>query len=94
MRFVRASYYLPRSGEDMAKIEAIAPAVEKIVELRGTLEKPVHNIRFEGITFEHGSWLLPSEIGFVDLQAISFWIGNVPTTPRTLILTRSKAPAI
>lgn len=68
-RTAKTVYYLPRPGEDMAKIETIAPAVEKIVELRGTLEKPVHNIRFEGITFEHGGWLLPSEIGFVDLQA-------------------------
>ena len=62
-------YYLPRPGEDMTKAEVIAPAVEKLVELRGTLDRPVQNIRFEGITFEHGSWLLPSKIGFVDVQA-------------------------
>jgi hypothetical protein len=29
----------------------------------------VHDIRFEGITFAHGGWRLPSEIGFVDVQA-------------------------
>ena len=62
-------YYKPRPGEDMTKVEVIAPAVEKLVELKGTLDYPVHNIRFEGITFAHGSWLLPSEIGLVDLQA-------------------------
>jgi hypothetical protein len=62
-------YYMPRPGEDMTKVEIIAPAVEKLVELRGTLDRPVHNIRFEGITFAHGGWLLPSEIGVVDLQA-------------------------
>jgi hypothetical protein len=68
-RAAKTVYYKPRPGEDMTKIEVIAPAVEKLVELRGTLDQPVHNIRFEGITFEHGGWLLPSEIGFVDLQA-------------------------
>ena len=68
-RAAKTVYYQPRAGEDMSKVEAIAPAVEKLVELRGTLDRPVHNICFEGITFEHGSWLLPSEIGFVDLQA-------------------------
>ena len=62
-------YYKPRAGEDVTKAEVIAPAVEKLVELQGTLDRPVHNIRFEGVTFEHGSWLLPSKIGFVDIQA-------------------------
>jgi hypothetical protein len=62
-------YYMPRPGEDMAKVEVIVPAVEKLVELRGTLDQPVHNIQFAGIVFEHGSWLLPNAIGFVDVQA-------------------------
>lgn len=68
-RSAKTVYYMPRQGEDMTKAEAIVPAVEKLVELCGTLEQPVHNIRFEGITFQHGSWLLPNKIGFVDVQA-------------------------
>ena len=64
-RPARTVYYMPRPGEDMAKAEVIAPALEKLVELRGTLDQPVHNIRFQGITFAHGGWLLPSKIGFV-----------------------------
>jgi hypothetical protein len=64
-----AVYYMPRSGEDMSAVEVIAPAVEKLIELRGTLEQPVRNIRFEGITFAHAGWLRPSEIGHVDVQA-------------------------
>jgi hypothetical protein len=62
-------YYMPREGEDMTKAKVIVPALEKLVELRGTLDRPVSNLQFQGITFEHGSWLRPSEIGFVDVQA-------------------------
>ena len=73
-RKTKTVYYMPRQGEDMTKAEVIAPAVEKLVELRGTPDRPVHNIRFVGITFEHGSWLLPNAIGFVDVQA-NFFLG-------------------
>jgi hypothetical protein len=59
-------YYIPRPGEDMDSAEVMAPGVEKLMELRGTLDAPVHNIQFEGITFCHASWLRPSQIGFID----------------------------
>ncbi len=68
-RKAKAVYYMPREGEDMTKVEVVVPSVEKLVELRGTLDRPVHDIHFEGITFADAGWLLPSEIGFVDLQA-------------------------
>jgi hypothetical protein len=68
-RMAKTIYYIPRPGEDMTKVEVIVPAVEKLLELRGTLDQPVHNIHFDGITFAHAGWLLPSEIGFIDLQA-------------------------
>jgi hypothetical protein len=74
-RAAKTVYYLPRPGEDMAKVEVIAPAVEKLVELRGTLDRPVHNIRFEGVTFADGSWLLPNRVGLVDVQA-NFVLGE------------------
>jgi hypothetical protein len=53
----------------MSKVSVVAPALEKLVELRGTLDRPVRNIRFEGIRFEHGNWLKPNQAGFVDVQA-------------------------
>lgn len=62
-------YYMPRDGEDLTKAEVIVPALERLVEMRGTLDRPVSNLQFQGITFAHGSWLRPSEIGFVDVQA-------------------------
>jgi len=62
-------YYLPRPGEAIDKTTAIAPAIERLVELRGDLDAPVHDVRFEGITFAHGGWLLPNKEGFLDIQA-------------------------
>ena len=68
-RSEKVVYYQPEEGEDMESVEVIAPVVEKLMELRGDLDHPVRNIRFEGITFSHASWLRPSRIGHVDLQA-------------------------
>jgi len=62
-------YYIPKPGQDMAKVKVIVPAIEKLVELRGTLDKPVESIHFVGITFAEAGWLLPSRIGLVDVQA-------------------------
>lgn len=62
-------YYMPRDGEEMTHAEVIVPALERLVELQGAIDRPVSNLAFQGITFAHGSWLRPSEIGFVDVQA-------------------------
>ena len=68
-RAARTVYYHPRPGEDMTKAEVFAPALEKLVELRGTLDRPVQHIQFKGLAFQHGSWLRPSQIGHCDVQA-------------------------
>jgi len=68
-RTEHAVYYIPRAGEDMNTADVIAPVMTTLVELRGTLDRPVRNLRFEGITFAHAGWLRPSEIGHVDVQA-------------------------
>ena len=71
---------MPKAGEDMTGAQVIVPALEKVVELRGTLDRPVQNIRFEGISFEHGSWLRPSKVGFVDTQGtIVFYWNSKPS---------------
>jgi len=68
-RAARTIYYIPKPGEDMKAAEVIAPAIERLVELRGTLDQPVHHIQFVGLTFAHAAWLRPSEIGHPDVQA-------------------------
>jgi hypothetical protein len=68
-RPAKTVYYIPRPGEDIATVEAIAPAIETLVELRGTLDQPVEHVRFEGITFRHAGWLRPNRVGLCDVQA-------------------------
>lgn len=59
--------YWPRSGEDMAKAEVIAPVVQKtLLAIRGTRNKPVRNLSFKGIQVEHLDWL-PPEWGYMGL---------------------------
>lgn len=67
----RKVYYYPRTGEKMqsADTEVIVPAVETLVQIVGTLDRPVSNIRFENITFSYTTWMRPSEKGHVPLQA-------------------------
>ena len=62
-------YYWPREGEDLSRAVVIAPAVETLVEIEGSLDESVMNIEFDGITFAHTTWLRPSEQGHVPLQA-------------------------
>jgi hypothetical protein len=62
-------YYMPLPGEKMDEVKVVAPVLEKIVELRGLLDKPVEHIQFHGITFAYATWLRPSRIGLADLQA-------------------------
>ena len=65
----RKIYYYPREGEKMQEAEVIVPAVETLVRVEGSLDRPVCHIRFEKITFSYTTWMGPSEKGHVPLQA-------------------------
>lgn len=62
-------YYWPRSGENMATADIVAPVLETLVRIQGTIDAPVSNIFFKGISFQHTGWLRPSQYGHVPLQA-------------------------
>lgn len=63
----RKLYYYPHQGEQIR--EAIVPAVETLMRVEGTLDRPVKHVRVEGITFSHSTWMRPSLQGHVPLQA-------------------------
>ena len=65
----RKVYYYLQEGEKMQEAEVIVPAVETLVRVEGTLDRPVCHIRFEKITFSYTTWMRPSEKGHVPLQA-------------------------
>jgi hypothetical protein len=65
-----ALFYRPRPAEDMSVVEVIAPKVETLLELKGSLDRPIRNLEFAGLIFEYTNWLGPSAEGFVGDQAV------------------------
>lgn len=68
-RSAKVLYYKPRPGEQMDKVEVVAPVLEKVVELCGELGAPVEHLQFHGMTFAHATWLEPNRVGLPDVQA-------------------------
>ncbi|WP_316829888.1 L-rhamnose mutarotase [Pedobacter aquatilis] len=62
-------YYWPRASENMLHAEVIAPAIENLVKIEGTIDQPISFIAFRNISFEHSTWLRPSKQGHVPHQA-------------------------
>ena len=62
-------FYWPRESEDFPRMPVIAPALTTLLEVIGTLDRPVAHVQFQGITFAHTAWRRPSESGHVPLQA-------------------------
>ena len=60
-------YYMP-SECDKPGMTVTVPLLHTLVEVSGSLERPVHDIQFEGIAFEHAAWTRPSSSGHVTLQ--------------------------
>ncbi len=62
-------YYCPKEGENLNTAEVVAPYLETLMEITGTLDNPVSNLTFDGIQFQHTTWMRPSLQGHVPLQA-------------------------
>lgn len=63
-------YYKPRYGEDMFNSRFTVPTVETLIDGKGTLDNPIHNIQFKGITFQCSTYLVPNtKEGYADTQA-------------------------
>ncbi|NLC72083.1 MAG: right-handed parallel beta-helix repeat-containing protein [Desulfuromonadaceae bacterium] len=58
-------FYKARRGEEMSTAVVIAPVLETLATITGTLDAPVRNLQFHGLTFEHTNWLLPSDEGYI-----------------------------
>jgi hypothetical protein len=62
-------YYWPRKGENLNMADVVVPHLETLVEVAGTMDAPISDISFEGITFAYSTWMRPSTHGHVPLQA-------------------------
>ncbi|HEY5912991.1 MAG TPA: right-handed parallel beta-helix repeat-containing protein [Verrucomicrobiae bacterium] len=63
--------YLAAPGEKPARTVAVAPVLAQLVKIAGTKDKPVRNLRFERLRFEHTDFPLPST-GYSEIQAAHF----------------------
>lgn len=78
----RKLYYYPHKGEQM--VEAVVPAIETLVNVEGTLDKPVKHIRFENLTFSYTTWMRPSLLGHVPLQAGMYLVDAYKLRPQMI----------
>jgi hypothetical protein len=63
-------YYIPIANENMATASIIAPTVETLMSVAGTVAAPVSNLQFQGISFAYATWLGPNgDGGFSEIQA-------------------------
>jgi hypothetical protein len=65
----RRIYYWPRPGEDLSTAPAIVPVQETLLEVIGSLDKPVRHVQFKGLRFAHTAWMRPALFGHVPHQA-------------------------
>jgi hypothetical protein len=66
----RRIYYWPRPGEDLVSgPAAIVPVQETLLDVAGTLDRPVRHVEFKGLRFAHTAWLRPALFGHVPHQA-------------------------
>ena len=81
----RKLYYYPRNNENLNTAEVVAPFLETILKIEGTLDNPVSYVFVKGISFEHTSWLRPSQQGHVTHQAGMYMTDayklKIPGTP-------------
>ncbi len=61
--------YWPRNNENLQTAQVVAPYLQTIARMEGTIDAPVSHIYFKGLDFKHATWLRPSQAGHVPLQA-------------------------
>lgn len=57
----RELVYRPREGETPDTTRLVIPRLSQLVRIEGTAEKPVRNLGFDNISFQHSADFLPAE---------------------------------
>ena len=74
-------YYYPfqRDG-DLDEAEIYAPRIEFLVRIDGLPMEPVHHLRIEGITFQHGNWTARKDhyLGLSQAEIFRTYTSEIP----------------
>ncbi|HWE53917.1 MAG TPA: right-handed parallel beta-helix repeat-containing protein [Acidimicrobiales bacterium] len=63
-------FYWPPSGQSPTTKTVVAPALQTLMSITGTLARPVRNVTVSGIQFSYGGWTGPdTNDGFAQMQA-------------------------
>ena len=65
-------YYMPKPGVNPNSSNIYVPRLNEFIVMNGT-----HDVRFEGIVFEHSGWTDPDKKGIIDVQAVSYLPGMI-----------------
>ncbi|NUP46241.1 MAG: right-handed parallel beta-helix repeat-containing protein [Catenulispora sp.] len=66
-------YYKAPSGWNPASHDVELPQLTSLFQIGGSSTSPAHNLAFQGISFQHTTWLSPgTSIGYADQQAGTF----------------------
>lgn len=75
-------YYKPRAGEPMATSQVVMPRLQALISIAGASGRPVHDLQFAGISFQHTSWLGPSgPQGYASQQSGAYLADDIPNYP-------------
>ena len=64
--------FRPRAGARLRDVDAVAPVAKQLLVIRGEAGRPVRNLRFVGLTFEHCAWA-PAGVRYAGGQACFHW---------------------
>jgi hypothetical protein len=66
-------YYKAPSGWNPSAHDVELPKLTSLVQISGSYASPAHNLAFQGLAFEHTTWLTPgTSIGYADQQSGTF----------------------
>ncbi|MFZ4895615.1 discoidin domain-containing protein [Plantibacter sp. Mn2098] len=86
-------FYKPKDGQDLSVANVTIPKAPSLVDLTGTIGKPVHDVAFSGLTFSHSTWLEPSSPdGLIEGQAGFRMVGAGNPTFDSTRLNWKKTP--
>ncbi|WP_345762082.1 discoidin domain-containing protein [Diaminobutyricibacter sp. McL0608] len=69
-RTAHTLYYMPRAGENLSTANVDFGGTPELVDGAGSSATPLHNVTFDGITFEYDSWIGPNDgSGYADFQS-------------------------